>query len=117
MSELKPPSPRPVAFCWYHGEEMSLSDIRVRGCTDPEKQVCYIDKSGKKVCKHFHRYGEKRNEGRYNTMQEVYQKIKKILDSNGMHLEGKGIVLIKELPNGGKAKLSLTDAEKRKKAI
>lgn len=105
---MKPPSPQPVAFCWKYGIEMGIKDIERKGCRDPEKQVCSTDRRGRAICHHLQYYGKPR-EGRY-IMQETYEMITRVLESNGITLEGKGMALVKQLPNGSTVKLRFPDA-------
>lgn len=81
---------------------------------DAEKQLCFIDGNGKYVCKHLQRYGEPR-QGRYLSLHEVYEKITKILEANGMRLEGRRLAIVKDLPNGHTKKLMIAKARKNKK--
>jgi hypothetical protein len=51
---MKPPIPRPVAFCWYRGQELSLKEVAYKGCQNPAKQA---NETG--ICKHFQAYGSR----------------------------------------------------------
>lgn len=87
--------PQPVAYCWYHGKELSRGDMTARGCTDPNRIA-------EGTCKHLQRYGpEIRTGGARLTMQELQAQIIQTLKEHGMRLEGSRICLVQELPDGG----------------
>ena len=99
--------PPPVAYCWYHGREMTKRDIERSACTNPDKQY-------DKVCKHLMRYGPReRTGGARLTMQELYDQIKQTLEDHGMRLEGSRMCLVQELPDGSTLRFWLDDADRR----
>jgi hypothetical protein len=55
MARLARKRPTPVAFCWYLGIDMSIKNIKEKGCRDPEKQ-----KNPDGICKHLQTYGERK---------------------------------------------------------
>jgi hypothetical protein len=102
---MKPPSPRPVAFCWYKYWEMSKKSIDYWGCTDPKKQAY-----GK--CEHLMFYGDKHEAMDSDAIQQVYESCMRILLSKGIRLEGRNMNLVQVLPGGARIQLPVDDAEK-----
>ena len=107
---MKAKKPRPVAFCWLKGVELSKQNIDYWGCRDAEKQIYG-------VCQHYMHYGKKKSPLDPVAMQKIYDNLTKDLATLGVRLEGRSINLVQVIPGGMKVKLSFDEAEKARREM